>query len=207
MIISYNDCDIYIGKRRILKNVNFNLMHSNIIHLSGINGSGKTVFLESILGFYKIKNGIRKTSYKKNEISYIPDSPFFNDYETVIEVLTSISCFYNTKIITLIMILKVLDFDSSIKHSQRISTLSKGSQKKLLILPLFLESPIYIFDEIFDGLDAITRDKVIQRLIILSKAKCTLLFTEHDQHIVNTLHHVIPNIREVLCQNQNIIQK
>src|SRR5699024_3604471 len=129
-----------IGKKEILKEVNFQFKKGDFIHLKGKNGSGKTIFMESLLGFNKVVSGKRTSRYDRNKICYIPDASFFNDHESVKDVLKATAHFYKVETATLINILNHLQFDETVIFNQKIASLSKGTKKKLELLPLFIEN-------------------------------------------------------------------
>ena len=206
MKLTMNACDIAIGKKNILTNVHFELHRGSFIHLKGKNGSGKTVFIQSLLGFNKVTQGTRIVQYKRNEICYIPDAPFFNENESVKDVLHALCFFYNTQFSTLLDVLNHLQFDESVLFSQKIASLSKGTIKKLEIIPLFLDHlNLYFLDEIMTGLDTDALVIVCARLKELHQKGATILMTEHNHHIMDYLHHLMPQIQEVTCVNQKII--
>lgn len=205
MIIEFINANITIGKKIILKNIHFSLQKHDFIHLKGANGSGKTVFLESMLGFYKCTLGSRSSKFNRNKICYISDTQFFTDSESVYDVLLSYVYFYKVDMKSIKDILVILDFDTSVKLTQRIATLSKGTKKKLQLLPLFFDAlELFFLDEIMDGIDDDTINTIIKRLIYLNKQQATIIITEHASHLIQILHQEIPNLQEVLCLDQNI---
>ena len=206
MRIELKNCHIKIGKKTILKDVCFKLQKEDFIHLKGKNGSGKTVLMQSLLGFNKITKGQRHSEYLKSSICYIPDVPFFNANETVHDVLKATAYFYDSDLVSLYKILDFLNFDETVKMSQKIITISKGSKKKLELIPLFLKPlKLYFLDEITHGLDTDSLIVVCARLKELHELKATIVLIEHNQHITNYLSHIIPDIKEVTCVNQKLI--
>lgn len=201
-------CDIMIGKKIILENINFNLEKGNFIHLRGKNGSGKTVFMQSLLGFNKVSSGLRISDYEQDKICYIPDTSFFTENESVKDVLSASAFFYKTDISHLLDILEHLQFDKSVQFNQKISSLSKGTKKKLELMPLFLDGMnLFFLDEITTGLDTDSLIIICARLKELQALGSTIILTEHNQHIVDYLYTIIPNIKEVTCVNRKIIHE
>lgn len=207
MKITLDNCTIKLGKRTLLKDINFSLKQGDFFHLTGMNGSGKTVFLESLLGFHRISQGNRIISFKGKDICYIPDTHFFSEQETVLEVLLSFQYFYNTSYNTIYNILNKLNFDSSVKNTQKISSLSKGTKQKLAIVPLFIEGmKLYLLDEILDGLDKTSLKIVLEQLVSL-QSQSAIIFTEHNPDIITKLNQLIPTMKEILCENQTVTLK
>ncbi len=206
MKFEMHECHISIGKKEILKSINFTLEKGVFIHLKGKNGSGKTIFMESLLGFNKVSKGTRTSQFERDKICYIPDAPFFNDHESVRDVLFATAHFYKVKISKLYDILNHLQFDETVLFNQKVASLSKGTKKKLELLPLFIPNiNCYFLDEIMTGLDTHTLIIVCARLKELNHLGKTLMITEHNHHIIDYLYHLIPSIQEVTCVNQKII--
>ncbi len=199
-------CDITIGKEKILTNINFKLHKGDFIHLRGKNGSGKTVFIQSLLGFNKVSSGFRISQFNQSKICYIPDSSFFTENESVKDVLNATAFFYNTSKSNLLNILEHLQFDESVQFNQKVSTLSKGTKKKLELMPLFLKDmDLFFLDEITTGLDTDSLIIVCARLKELNASGATIMITEHNEHIVDYLTTIIPGVKEVTCVNRKII--
>ena len=59
MFIEFNNVSKEIKKRKLLNNVNFQVSEQSIIALEGINGSGKTLILEALLGLIKVSGTIK----------------------------------------------------------------------------------------------------------------------------------------------------
>ena len=202
MNLSLQNITVSIGKKTILENVHYTVIPHTFTHIKGNNGSGKTVFLQTLLGFYKVK-GKRTTVYDTKQIIYIPDTPFFHDNTTLREVLLTYTYFYSVSQDTIQQILEFLEINHPL--NLKVSTLSLGTQKKLMILPLFFEpKSLYVLDEITLGLDDVTKNKVIERLIDLQHQHKTILITEHNENIIHKIKQSI-HIKEVLCQDKNII--
>lgn len=206
MKIELINCDIKIGKKTILKDVSFDLKPNTFYHLKGKNGSGKTVFLQSLLGFNKA-TGNRTNEYTHKDICYIPDVPFFSAQESVSDVLKAITYFYDSDLVEVMNIMEHLKFDPTVLLTQKIASLSKGTQKKLELIPLFLKPmKCYLLDEITHGLDTDTLIIVCSRLQELSNHQTAMILTEHNQHILQYLKHLVPNMKEITCVNQKIIK-
>lgn len=202
MNLSLQNTTVTIGKKIILKNIHYKVIPQTFTHIKGNNGSGKTVFLQTLLGFYKVK-GKRTTIYDTKQIIYIPDTPFFHDNTTLREVLLTYTYFYSVSQDTIQQILEFFEINHPL--NLKVSTLSLGTQKKLMILPLFFEAKsLYVLDEITLGLDDATKNKVIERLIDLHHQQKTILITEHNENIIHKIKQSI-HIKEVLCQDKKII--
>lgn len=202
MDLTLKNVTVTIGKKIILENINYTVIPQSFTHIKGSNGSGKTVFIQTLLGFYKVR-GKRVLKYNPKQIIYIPDTPFFHDDTTLREVIMTYRYFYGASQKTCHQVLEFLQINHPL--NLKISTLSLGTQKKLMILPLFLKpKALYILDEITLGLDSSTTIKVVERLIYLYEQQKTILITEHNDKIIQKIKSHI-QIKEVLCQDKRII--
>lgn len=196
-MINLENYHVYIGKKEILKDINLNIKTPFTLLLSGKNGTGKTVFMNSLLGFHKTK-GKKIFPYKK--IIYIPDTPFFTEQFTVKEVLKTYRYFYNISIKQMINILNSLNFTYPLSY--KISELSLGSRKKLEIIPLFIDKyQLYLLDETTNHLDKETINIISDRINNLTDT----IIIDHNQDFINTLKNKNKNIKEAVCREKSII--
>lgn len=79
------DVSIYIGRERILQNLNFVLERPAVLGVSGANGSGKSVFLRFLLGFLASHRGTVRVDGKevapensglREMVGYCPPDPY-----------------------------------------------------------------------------------------------------------------------------------
>lgn len=203
MNIYFNDCSISIGKTTILSSVNFTLKKNQCLYIKGTNGSGKTIFMESILGLHPKIIGSYNVSIK--DVCYIPDLSFFSDDELIKDVLWAYRVFYKQSSESLTAALTTLSL--SLNPKAKIATLSLGTKKKLELLPLFFNSySIYILDEIFQSLDSDTVLLIGKVLQEHHKMGATIIFTEHNQYIVDYIQYLIPTLEVYICENQKLFK-
>lgn len=201
MIANFKDCSIKIRKTTILSSVNFTLRKQQCIYLKGENGSGKTVFIEALLGFHKKITGQYTTNI--NNVCYIPDISFFTDEEAIKDVIKTYKVFYNQTNDSILESLSM--FSLKLDLNMKVSTLSLGTKKKLELLPLFFgRYPIYILDEIFQGLDSTSIVTVINQLQNHFNQGSAILYTEHNQSIVSMIQDSIKSMEVYLCENQSL---
>ena len=178
------------GEKLLLDNININIEDTDKIGLIGLNGSGKSSFMDILamkntpeLGEVKII-GDKRVSYFPQEVcidesltvmEYIDSVVSKKDYEvTVLEVKTVL-----TK-------LEITDFN------QRISTMSGGSRRKLA-LGVALANPcdLLILDEPTNHLDSDIIEWLEKYLMKYNKA---LLLVTHDRYF---LERVVNKIVEL----------
>ena len=201
MIQTLENGSIYIGKKLVLSKLNLQITPASFIHIKGPNGSGKTVLMQALLGFYTVEGNHTRFA-KSPSIVYIPDHPFFDENTQIKQIYQAYQFFYNTPLDKLHAVVELLNIQES--RSQRVSTLSLGTQKKLQIMPLFLNPcDIYILDEITLSLDAQTIEHITSRIIELHHLHKTILISEHNQDVIHTLSKHI-KMKEFLCENNTI---
>lgn len=178
------------GEKLLLDNININIEDTDKIGLIGLNGSGKSSFMDILamkntpeLGEVKII-GDKRVSYFPQEVcidesltvmEYIDSVVSKKDYEvTVLEVKTVL-----TK-------LEITDFN------QRISTMSGGNRRKLA-LGVALANPcdLLILDEPTNHLDSDIIEWLEKYLMKYNKA---LLLVTHDRYF---LERVVNKIVEL----------
>lgn len=175
-----------------LKNINLQIYENEIFTILGKTGSGKTVLLESIAGFYKSEEGSIKIYDKKvNEIplenrkigfvyqdyGLFPHMNVFNNIAYGLKIQK-----INKKIIksTVEEICKILSIENIL--NQYPGTLSGGEkQRTALARSVVLKPKILLMDEPFSALDPTTKLSMYDEIKKIHKIfGCTIIFVTHD---------------------------
>lgn len=182
----------YYGAKKALDNVHLTVQPGKIIGLLGPNGSGKTTLIKILNGLLQadagevLINGNKPGVITKNEVSYLPDRPYFGDWMKVEDVMSLFSDFYydfNREHAE--GMCKALGIDPSAK----IKTLSKGMKEKVqLILVMSRAAKLYLLDEPIAGVDPAARDLILD----------TILANYHPESTVIISTHLIGDIERVL---------
>lgn len=161
----------------VLKDVNMTLEGGHIYAFVGRNGSGKSVLLKIICGFYKPTSGevlfdgidYNKTnSFPPSLRALIEHPSFLNDLSGYknLEILANIHHKIGRSEIEKAMIQVGLDP----KNSKKYGTYSLGMKQKLGIAQVIMENPdIMILDEPFNGVEEETVP--LLRNLLLEKKK------------------------------------
>ncbi len=188
----------------LCEDVTITINDGEFYRICGANGIGKTVLTQAILGLNESLSSVDKYFNDINKTVYIPDTPFFLDQDSVQSVLNTLKRFYGIRINDSIQIATQLGLSIQNLLDSKISTLSLGMQKKLMLIPLFTNNnPIFVLDEIFTGLDIEAQNCIIDRLVTLHSLKQTIILIEHNQSIINALNLKI-NIKEIQCNKKEI---
>lgn len=195
MIIECKDITKKFGKNLIIKGINYRFDERKIYGLYGLNGSGKSVFLKLICGFYIptsgeiLYNGINLNNKKEfcNEIRALIEKPsFFSDltgYENL-KLLADIQKKISEK-----EILEALDIVNLINEKDKIyNKYSLGMKQKLGIAQTIMEKTKFIIlDEPFNGIERETVIKIKNYLKSLKDNGVTIVISSHIKEDLSEL--------------------
>ncbi|AGR42071.1 ATP-binding cassette domain-containing protein [Spiroplasma diminutum] len=192
-----------------LKDVNIKI-NNETIGIIGPNGSGKTTFIELLLGFFKPDKGeikikdVLSNSFNFNlkDIAYVsantnlPLEISIKDYIKYIKTLENSENFNKE----LEKLANIFIFD--IEDKTTIGSLSSGMIQKLkIIISTASDKDIYIFDEPTRGLDPIAIDifsKIIRKIKSRNK---TIIYCSH------IIDEIEQNCNRAIIIKDNIIVK
>ena len=187
------------GKNTILKDVNLTFTDGKIYGFVGRNGSGKSVFLKLICGFYTptsgeiLLDGVNYTlsnAFPENTRALIEKPKFLPDltgYENL-ELLASLQNKIGQKEIE--ETLKKLNLFE--EKDKKYSKYSLGMKQKLGIAQVLMEDPqLMIFDEPFNGVENETAANIRELLLQEKKKKKIILIASHIKEDITSLADVV----------------
>lgn len=191
MMVEIKKYSIQLGKFK-LNNINLDICEKEIFAVLGRTGSGKTVLLESVAGFYEKFSGdvsiqgqrVIDIPLEKREIGFVYQDFGLFPHMTVYDNIT-----YGLKIRRKDSAYKKKMADKmaeilSIGHilNQYPGTLSGGErQRTALARALILNPKLLLMDEPFSSLDPATKETMYQQIKKIHKIfGCTILFVTHD---------------------------
>ncbi|MCU4782536.1 ABC transporter ATP-binding protein [Bacillus cereus] len=182
--------------KTVLKDLSATISEGKIIGLVGDNGSGKTTLLKMIAGLrYPSKGTITIEGQKvgietKKTVSFMPDSPVFDEWMTIKDAVVFYRDFYSDFDFHQAMDL-IAEFKMPLE--EHIVALSKGGVEKLqLILTFSRKAKLYILDEPLGGIDLVSRKHVLDLILKFYREDCTILISTHlIEEIENIFDEVI----------------
>ena len=207
MIEIKNVSKTYNGKKKVLKNVSFDIDSGEIFAFIGHNGAGKTTMIKSIIGILDFEEGdilINGKSIKKEPIeckkimAYVPDNPDLYENMKAIDFINFICDIYDVseskRRENTLKYAKMFEIED--KLNDDIASFSHGMKQKVALIAALSHDPeILIMDEPFVGLDpkAVYDMKEIMRT--MAKDGKTIFFSTH-----------ILDVAEKLCDRVAIIK-
>lgn len=208
MIEIKNVSKTYNGKKKVLKNVSFDIDSGEIFAFIGHNGAGKTTMIKSIIGILDFEEGdilIDGKSIKKEPIeckkimAYVPDNPDLYENMKAIDFINFICDIYDVseskRRENTLKYAKMFEIED--KLNDDIASFSHGMKQKVALIAALSHDPeILIMDEPFVGLDpkAVYDMKEIMRT--MAKDGKTIFFSTH-----------ILDVAEKLCDRVAIIKE
>ena len=206
MIEIKNVSKTYNGKKKVLKNVSFDINSGEIFAFIGHNGAGKTTMIKSIIGILDFEEGdilidgksIRKEPIEcKKIMAYVPDNPDLYENMKAIDFINFICDIYDVseskRRENTLKYAKMFEIED--KLNDDIASFSHGMKQKIALIAALSHDPeILIMDEPFVGLDpkAVYDMKEIMRT--MAKDGKTIFFSTH-----------ILDVAEKLCDRVAII--
>ncbi len=176
MVIKVKKVSKKFKNNLILDDINIEFTDGKIYGLIGKNGSGKSVLLKMICGFYEPTKGeilfdeeniIKEKKFPPNTRSLI-EKPNFIPYLTGFENLKALANIQ--KIIDEKKIIETLKDVNLENDNKKYSEYSLGMKQKLGIAQVLMENPkVIILDEPFNGVDDETTLK-IRNLLLKEKS-------------------------------------
>jgi len=191
-MIEVRDIKKRYGFKSVLNGVSFTAAKGEITCLIGINGTGKTTILKSIMNLTPIRSGeilidgeqLNKQAYEK--ITYIPDTitmlPSMRISEALDFMKDFYSCWNEERAKELLKFFKL-------QESDRISHLSKGNTAKVnMLLGLAMDVDYLLMDEPFSGIDIFSREQIADVFTSHLVENRGVVITTHE---LNEIEHLI----------------
>lgn len=181
----------YRGKNAV-NHLSLNLEAGKIYALLGPNGSGKTTLMKMIAGLVKPTSGAIAFegqpigTFSKAHIAYMPTEAFFYSYMTGRDAGKYYQDFFRD--FHMEQYARYLE-EMELDPSQKISKMSSGMMAKLKIaLTLSRDARLIMLDEPLNGIDLITREKIVETITRSFSPQKTFVLSSH---LVEELEKII----------------
>lgn len=168
------------GRKSVLKNVSMIAKPGQLIHISGINGSGKSTIFKIVTGLLEADSGKVELDHG-DVIGALIENPSFLEYEsamTNLHFLANLNYRFNEKRVRNLLQQFELDPDDS----QAIAKYSVGMRQKVGIIQAVMEEQnIILLDEPTRGIDQESIGQFLTLLNRLKQENKTVIIASHDQ--------------------------
>ncbi len=172
----------YFNKTAV-ENISLDLEKGKIYALLGPNGSGKTTFMKMVSGLVKPTQG--SITYKnqtigvesKKEVAYMSTEPYFYKYMTVEDIGKYYADFFSDfDREVYLTLLDEMELDSKTK----VNKLSTGMVARVkLAATLARKAKLYLLDEPLNGIDLLTREKIVTSILKAADEDSTIVISSH----------------------------
>ncbi|MBW9308178.1 ATP-binding cassette domain-containing protein [Lactobacillus delbrueckii] len=167
-------------KLAVLKDISLETQAGELVHISGVNGCGKSTLFKIIVSLLKADSGEIHTD-KDDYLGALIENPGFIEYETAWDNLTFLGHFNHRfqpeKTRDLLMA-----FDLDPDNPQSVGNYSEGMRQKLGITQAVMEEQnIILLDEPTRGIDKEGVDQFVNLMKDLRSKNETVIVASHDE--------------------------
>lgn len=196
--LSIKDLSVVYGDKPVLWDIDLDIYQGDFMAIIGPNGAGKTSLLNAILGLVNVAAGKVECFQKPikqmlKSIAYVPQKNTV-DWDFPLNVMDVVLMGTYGKLgwfkrpgkeeySQALAALKKVDM-LPFKH-RHISQLSGGQQQRVFLARALVQNPrIFLLDEPFIGIDAVTEHLILQCLKECKNQGKTILLVHHDLQTV-----------------------
>lgn len=167
-------------KLAVLKDISLETQAGELVHISGVNGCGKSTLFKIIVGILKADSGEIHTD-KDDYLGALIENPGFIEYETAWDNLTFLGHFnHRFQPEKTRDLLKAFDLDPD--NPQAVGNYSVGMRQKLGITQAVMEDQnIILLDEPTRGIDKEGVDQFVKLMKDLRSENKTVIVASHDE--------------------------
>ena len=174
------------GQKLVLKNVSLLAKPGELIHISGINGSGKSTIFKIITGLLEADNGEIRLG-ENDVVGALIENPDFLEYESAmsnLHFLANLNKRFNEKEVRGLLRYFMLDPDDP----EPIAKYSVGMRQKVGIIQAVMENQnVILLDEPTRGIDQESISLFVALLKKLKQQNKIVVVASHDQ--INELNY------------------
>lgn len=189
-MISVSGLNMNFKKKTVLEHIDLKIGQGEVFGLTGINGSGKSVFMKILATLLSPTGGkvsISGYDIEKNRnkvralIGYMPDSAGFDDRLSVKEYLNFFKTMYQESRGDGLSIEQLLDAIGSTLSDRSISELSRGSKQMISLTRAVVHNPsVLLLDGPDTGVDWDGQERMLSLLKTLCDKGKTIIIASHS---------------------------
>ena len=212
----------------VLNDVNFEVPLGKICGVIGPNGAGKSTMLKAVLGVIKSEGEVlffdEKFEKTRLRVAYLPQREQIDwDFPVTVDDVVLMGRTPRKKFYERLNAHDRETANNALKQvgmidfaAKRISDLSGGQQKRVFLArALAQEADLYLLDEPFAGIDAVSEKAVMDILRSLAESGKTILMVHHDLQTVREYFNYIILLNKTVishgvCENvfkQDLIEE
>lgn len=206
MILESNRVTKRFGNNVAVDQVTLELEKGKVYGILGPNGSGKTTFMKLVAGLLRPDAGELTVegdaigAITKGKVSYMSTENYIYEFMKVRMVKSYFSDLFpdfNGETFD-----RIVD-ELGLREDDKVSNLSTGQRNRLkLAVALARESKLVMLDEPLNGIDLVSREKIIKCIINEIKPNQTMLISSH---LVGEIESILDEV--ILIQNGAVILK
>ena len=201
MFIELNQVSKEVKNRKLLTEVSFKVNKQEIVALEGINGSGKTLILEALLGLMKVSGMVKvmdqvvqvQAPYPIRAGVMIENPSLIEDFTAYqnLELLRRLE----PEVVDSNQIVELLEyFELNRFPKQKVKKFSLGMKQKLGIAQAMLGGhPLIVLDEPTNALDTESLEKLKALILDYNHKGSTFVIASHDHEFIKSIatKHII----------------
>lgn len=204
--LSIHDMTVAYQRRPVLWDIDYAAPPKSLVAIIGPNGAGKSTLIKAVLGLIPSASGDVRffgQPYRKvrNRVAYVPQRTSV-DWEFPVNALDVVAMGLYRKIGWCLPVTRkhrelareaLQRVGMADEAGKQISQLSGGQQQRVFLArALVQDADLYLMDEPFAGVDAVTERAIVSLLHNLRDAGKTVIVVHHDlQTVVEYFDHVV----------------
>lgn len=186
-MIEIKNLSYSFGNSKILKNINLNIEDNEIVSIIGTSGVGKSTLFNLIAGILDLQEGeitIDGSSDYKSKVAYMLQKDLLFEHKTIVEnIILPLIINKIEKKVAIEEAKKILKTFGLLDYVNKYpKQLSGGMRQRIALIRTYMfKRKIFLLDEAFSALDAITKRELHSWYLKLANDfKLTTILITHD---------------------------